>query len=300
MEQIQISVRPWPDEQGLPVAMNPLGDMPFVDGADLQQFQQGRWEEVIDRMRSRREAIANPLDRARTGIALVEGLNQKDFKLGLQHREEKHHLIDEAVQTALELGDDLLLASALHNRGMALHIDFIMATGDEDAELDSFTRAVDLRLALGNQAAASFSMAMLGIFHHVDRLDRGTAVPILERAFELAGDSGAPLGRSEATRHLGQIKQELGDPLGALPFLRESLRVREESGWATLVPSALHAVASALLDAGDIDGARSVLADARARAESFGSSFTLAFIGLTEAHAEFAELAPGVWKRRHP
>jgi hypothetical protein len=83
-------------------------------------------------------------------------------------------------------------AEALYLRGAVLHVDFIMGQGDPERELDCFTRA-EIFGQLGDKENAALATAFIGIFHHVDRLDRDTAESILRRAYETAPATGAAI-----------------------------------------------------------------------------------------------------------
>jgi tetratricopeptide (TPR) repeat protein len=261
-------------------------------------YRQARFEEGHA---SLRDAIAAELDAriaAWMRVELARGLSDEDWKRGLRNATEKHELL--AAVDAVADVDELLLAAALHERGMALHQEFIMSEGDLERELACFSRAAQIREAAGDLHGASMSLAMVGIYYHVDLLDREAAVPILRRAYALSRESGNDWAGSEATRHLGQIQQEQGDPAGALPLLEESLSLRERAGMEAFSASALHALGYARLEAGDMEGAARELSRARSVAERIGAPFTLAMIARTEADLEFARLAPGVWRRSHP
>jgi len=262
-------------------------------------YREARWQEAYALLREALAAEGDELRAAHLRVALVHGLNYEDFKRGLTHREEKHRLLDE-VEAAIDGRDDGLLGSALYERGMALHIEFVMAEGDLDRELDSFTRAATLLERAGDLEGAAMATAMMGVFHHVDRLDRETADPILLRAHAMAPRDRPSLARAEAARHLGQIRQELGDPVAGLRYLEESLQIREDAGWPLHLPSAHHVIGYAKLEAGDFDGARLHLDKAIELAEQLDAPLTVAMAKRNRADLDFALLAPGVWRRSHP
>jgi tetratricopeptide (TPR) repeat protein len=264
-----------------------------------EHYRDARWQDAYDVLE---RAIAQAPDEhgaARCRTALVDGYNHEDFKRGLQPGRDKHAVIDAIEEAASRMHDDHLLAGALFHRGMALHIEFIMAVGDPDREAECFARAAELYEATGDREGAAMATAMLGIFHHVDRLDREAAEPILRRAYDSA-PPGPSLARSEAARHLGQIRQELGDPESGLALLEESLELRRAAGWEVLLPSAMHAIGYARLEAGDLDGAEAILADAREVAERFDARLPLAFITRTQGDVAMARIVPNVWRRTHP
>ena len=264
-------------------------------------FEESRWAEGYELLRSRISDTADPAERLRLKLELVAGYSEEDWTRGLTNRDVKNALLNEIDAELAELPDPALRACALYERGMALHIGFIMDEGDQERELECFTEAAELYQAVGDAEGACLSTAMIGIFHHVDRLDRETAEPILKRAYEMAPPGVPSYGRSEATRHLGQIRQERGDPAGAIPLLQESLEDRVNLGSTLHMAPALHALGFAKFEAGDVDGAKADIARAREIAERAGSRFWLAMMARTEADIEFSSmLAPELWRRSHP
>jgi tetratricopeptide (TPR) repeat protein len=281
-----------------PITVGPVTTIEAISTA-TDFYREARWEDAYHVLVRGIADAEDDLGAARCRVLLVEGYNNEDFKRGLQRGRDKHALLDAAEEAARAHGDDRLLADVHFQRGMALHIDFIMAEGDEERELASFTEAARLYEAAGDAEGAAMATAMMGVYHHVDRLDRATAEPILRRAYESA-PPGASLARAEAARHLGQIQQELGDPAGGLALLEESLEIRRQAGWEVHFPSAMQAVGYARLEAGDLGGAREVLLQAREIAERLDARLPLAFITRNLGDVAMAELIPNIWRRTHP
>lgn len=263
-------------------------------------YRDGRWREGEVALRELIETASDERTRARARLALVDGWNLETWKRGLNPDHDKHGTLDEVERAAAQLDDDALEAGAAYQRGMALHQEFIMAEGNLDRELESFARAAERYEQIGDREGAAMATAMVGIFHHVDRLDRTTAEPILRRAYEMAPDDGTSYARSEAARHLGQIRQELGDPEAGLRYLEESLRIREQAGWPLHLPSAHHVIGYAKLEAGDFESARLHLDKAIELAEQLDAALTVAMAKRNRADLDFALLAPAVWRRSHP
>jgi tetratricopeptide (TPR) repeat protein len=232
-------------------------------------------------------------------LALVSSYNEEDWTRGLRNHAIKHGLLDEAES---EIGESQALrAKARFERGMALHIDAVMGVGQPDRELASFTEASEIYAGLGDQEGEALAIAFIGIFHHVDRLDRDTAEPILRRAYDLSADHEGSDARAEAARHLGQILQERGDVEGALPLLQEALVARAEGLKSKNLSSALHALGYAQLEAGDLDAAQESLRRARYYAERYGSRIILTMIAKAEAQLEFALFSSTIMRdRTHP
>jgi tetratricopeptide (TPR) repeat protein len=257
--------------------------------------EEARWEEASALLkRLLREAGED--EKTRLNIALAHVYNDQDWALGLRFSASKHAVLDQAETTA----SGSLAADLLFERGMALHLEFIMSEGDPDRELDCFSRAADLYQSNGEQEKAALATAFIGIFHHVVHLDRDTAEPILRLAYQMAPATGSA-ARAEAARHLGQIQQERGDPAGALPLLEEAFRQRAEAGHSRHLASALHALGFAAMEAGELVLAHEYLQRARENAERYNNRFFLAMLTRTEAELAFTRyLGPAVRGRTHP
>jgi tetratricopeptide (TPR) repeat protein len=276
-----------------------------VDGAVREAAvlaEASRWEEAIALLRRLLRSSADEASRTRLQLALVRVYNEEDWTRGLCNRAVKHAILDD-IDGKAGL-PEAFAAEALYLRGAVLHVDFIMdqGGGDPEREIACFTRATELFGRLGDTENAALATAFIGIFHHVDRLDRDTAEPILRRAYEMAPTTGGSYAKAEAARHLGQIQQERGEPAGALELLDESLQLQAE---ARLPPchlaAALHAIGFARLEAGDISGADNYLRRAREVAERYGARFFLGLIARTEADLALMRLTgPAVHRRTHP
>jgi tetratricopeptide (TPR) repeat protein len=264
------------------------------DSIDL--CEQARWEEASALLQRRLREESEENAKAALNIALARVYNDMDWALGLGHVKEKHAALDRAENAAAGTA----AAHLLLQRGIALHLEFIMAEGDPERELDCFRRAADLYQCNGEQEDAALATAYIGIFYHVVRLDRDAAEPILHQAYEMAPPVGST-ARAEAARHLGQIRQERGDPVGALPLLEESLRQRAEAGHSRHLASALHALGFACLEAGDLKGAEDYLRRARENGERYSNRFFLAMVARTEADLTFTRyLGHATRGRSHP
>lgn len=274
---------------------------PEIVAAAREHYRHARWDQAYALLEPALAAAGDPLEAACLKVGLVEVWNWEDLKRGLQSGRDKLALLDEAQADLDEADDRALLARAAFERGMALHAAYLLADAPTDGELACFVSAAELHEAEGDLESAAMALALAGVYHHVVELDRATAQPLLVRAHGLPPQDGAPsLARAEAARHLGQILQELGDHDGSIRFLTESVEIRERAGYPINLPSAYHALAYALLEAGDLAGAAARIAQAREWGERTGSRFPLAMIKRTEADLELAELAPALWRRSHP
>ncbi len=246
---------------------------------------QARWEEAHAVLEGVRQDEQDEWKSAELKIALAKVLSGEDWTRGLRNSARRHALLDEVEEVAGATSSPLL-AAAMFQRGLALHLDFIMAEGDPDRELECFSRSAQMYDELGDQENAALATSFVGIFYHVDLLDRDTAEPILRKALEMSAPRGS-YARSEATRHLGQILQERGDPMAAVPLFEESLRQRAEARQTRYLAAALHALGFAWLEIGDLAKAEDYLRRARENGERHGNRFFLSMIARTEAELAF-------------
>jgi tetratricopeptide (TPR) repeat protein len=124
-------------------------------------------------------------------------------------------------------------------------------------ELPLFERAAGLYRGLGDTRGEAGALFWIGCFHQVIGRDDATAVPVLERALELASQAGDKAVMAEALRHLGIAAHARRDLETARQRLEESTRLRRELG---LLP----AVAANLVGLAYIAAAQGRAADALA------------------------------------
>jgi tetratricopeptide (TPR) repeat protein len=272
-------------------------DTAVREAAELAE--QARWEEAIALLKRLLRNANDSEVRSRLQLALVRVYNEEDWTRGLRNHDVKHALLDD-VDRQSNLPKSMV-AEASYLRGAVLHVDFIMGEGDPERELACLTRAAELFSQLGDRENAALATSFIGIFHHVDRLDREAAEPILRRAYEMAPSTGGSYAKAEAARHLGQIQQERGDSRGALGLLEEALELVAEARLTRHLSSALHAVGFAHLEAGDLDVAEDYLQRAREMGERLGGRFFLGLIARTEADLAFMrQTSSSVHRRTHP
>ena len=182
---------------------------------------------------------------------------------------------------ALETADselDRVEADLALARGRVIHTRFLEQLDEDSAhqatatrELALFERAVELYRGLPDVRGEGEALFWVGCFHQVVRQDDQTAVPILERARELADAAGDMRTMSEALRHLGIAEHRAGHLDGARERLEESTRLRREIGLTAGVAANL--VGQAYIAAADDrrDDALALLAEAAAIAEAAGA-----------------------------
>jgi tetratricopeptide (TPR) repeat protein len=266
----------------------------------VELCEHARWEEAEALLRRVAGRQSNDLDRVELELAVVAAQNDRDWTRGVREPQRKQAELDR-IEDLVGDRSPRLLAKTMFERGMALHLEFIFAVGDPDRELASFTTAAEIYASVGDREGSALATAFIGIFHHVDRLDRQAALPILQRAYDLTEAHSGSAARSEAARHLGQIRQELGDPAGGIALLEEALELRAEAGDFRHLSSALHALGSAHLEAGDLDVAADYLFRARNLGELHGSQLFLTMIARTEADLAFRRVTgANVRGRTHP
>jgi tetratricopeptide (TPR) repeat protein len=260
----------------------------------------GRWEEAYAMLAGAIRHETNPVDLIRLKLQLVHAYSEEDLTRGMRDIKRKFVILDEIEPQAKDLSE-VLYARALYERGEALHIDFYMGDGgDADREVSCRVEAAEIFERNGESELAALATVMLGITYHVVLLDRDTAEPILRRGYEMAAPEVSE-ARDQSSRHLGQILQERGDPVAAIPLLEESLRVRAEANRPRRLPVALHALAFAQLEAGDLDAADANLRRARQIGERYGNTLVLAMSARTEAEVAWQRaIRPALRTRTHP
>src|SRR5262245_56575411 len=141
--------------------MTPVGtSVDDAVAAARDHYKVARWQDGYRTLEDFLEHEPDERDAARAKLAIVEGRNYEDFKRGMQGGPDKHALLDD-VEAAADANDDAwLLGHALFERGMALHIEFVMAEPDSERELDCFTRAAELCERAGDLEAAAMATAL--------------------------------------------------------------------------------------------------------------------------------------------
>lgn len=150
---------------------------------------------------------------------------------------------------------DLALA-----RGRVAHARFLDQRVEEPGELALFERAATLYRDLGDSHGEAEALFWVGTFHQVVRDDHGTALPLFERARELAAGDGLTL--SYVLRHLGFVEQANGRVAAARDLFLESTRLRREVGFDAGVAANLVGLAHLSAELGEPDVARGYLDEA--------------------------------------
>lgn len=178
---------------------------------------------------------------------------------------------DADVLSAAERELDAVEADLALARGRVLHARFVDSQNEDPHELGLFERATQLYRRLGNRRGEAESSFWIGCFHQVVRGDNDTAVPALERAYELARQTGDTLTQSYALRHLGIAEHAAGHLETARERLEESVRLRKEIGFLPGVAANLVGLAYVAIAQDRRGEAQALLEEARAIAEACGA-----------------------------
>ncbi|MFE2872176.1 tetratricopeptide repeat protein [Embleya sp. NPDC059259] len=182
----------------------------------------------------------------------------------------EHPALDQADGELDAVEAELALA-----RGRIRHGRFLARrAGDETedpAELAAFERALELFRGLGDVRGEGESLFWIDIVHQVVRRDHDTAVPLLERARELAARVGDQETRAEALRHLGIADHAAGRLVSAREHLTASSEIRREIGLLDGVASNMVGLGYIAAAEGRHDDAAAILAEAHTPARAHGA-----------------------------
>ncbi|MFE0458402.1 tetratricopeptide repeat protein [Kitasatospora sp. NPDC058965] len=173
-------------------------------------------------------------------------------------------------------------------RGKVVHARFLADRVADPEELRLFERAVALYRALGDERGEGEALFWAGCYHQVVQGEGGAALPLLERARELAHRTGDRLTLSYAVRHLGFAAYDAGDADTAAALQRESIRLREEIGFTAGAAAGKAALAYLEARAGRPAQAEQLLAEAATEAAAVDAKGVLGWVEQTRA-----ELAGG-------
>jgi len=260
----------------------PLDPRPLVEAALAQAFawdRVGRWDEAAALLRAARPATAgNPQLEAEVLLALLRMWNGQDFIQMPERADEKTAALDRLDAIAEELSDPLLRAAAMHERALDLHVRYFHGDGDVEREESLLREALALREEHGDANGAAWSLFYVGTVQQVMHGDADAAARSFEEAYARTEQLDDPVLTSYVVRHLGQLRQTGGDYDGALPWLEESLELRQRAGWYAGTLAAHHALGSLRRARGETELAREQLERAREVGERIGSRFMLRFV----------------------
>ncbi|MBF9130495.1 tetratricopeptide repeat protein [Plantactinospora sp. S1510] len=142
---------------------------------------------------------------------------------------------------------------------------------ENPAELASFERAADLYRGLGDVRGEGEALFWVGTYHQMSLRDDDTAVPVLQRSYELAAQVGDKLTMSYALRHLGYADHTAGRLAAARERLEESTRLRREIGLLPGVAANLVGLAYVAAAQGRRDDGLALIEEAGSIAEASGA-----------------------------
>jgi hypothetical protein len=186
---------------------------------------------------------------------------------------------EDAVDRAQTVLDSLEADLAL-SRGRLLHAQYLKTAGPEDPrELMSFERAVELYRELGDERGEAEALFWIGTYHQVLHHDGERSMPSLQRAEELATQSGDKLLLSYVARHIGFAEQHVNSDLDAARRRQEqSIALRREVGHLPGVAAGLLALADIAGEQGNAGEKARLLDEAEAVATESGAKGTLRWI----------------------
>ncbi len=186
--------------------------------------------------------------------------------------------LDEAGRLLDAVEADLSLA-----RGKLIHASFLeqrrssgAAAVADPGELQFFERAAELYESLDDVPGQGRAAFWIGCFYQVVLDDDAKAVSALERAAELATETGDNLTLSYALRHLAFADHKAGRLDSAKDKFSESTRLRREAGFWPGVAANLIGLAYVSAEQGRKDEAIGFATQARAVARECGAGGMIA------------------------
>ncbi|WP_188316584.1 AfsR/SARP family transcriptional regulator [Solihabitans fulvus] len=185
-----------------------------------------------------------------------------------------------ALDTAQHTGDRLGQASALTNLG-----DVHCLRGNNDAAMDSLTRAYALYTDLGNPLGQASALTNLGDVQRL-RGDSGGAMDSLTRAYALYTDLGSQFGQANTVLQLGDVQRVRGDFGGAMDSLTRAYALYTDLGNPLGQANTVLLLGVAHRERGDFGAAMDSLTRADALYTDLGNQFgqvnTLANLGVVQ------------------
>ncbi|WP_331772467.1 tetratricopeptide repeat protein (plasmid) [Embleya sp. NBC_00888] len=170
---------------------------------------------------------------------------------------------------------DAVEAELALSRGRVRHARFLarrdLDATEDPAELPAFERALALFRALGQVRGEGESLFWIGVVHQVVRRDHATAVPLLERARDLAIQVEDRETLAEALRHLGIADHAAGRLEAAREHLTRSSELRRAAGQPAGVAANMVGLGYIAAADGRRDHALQILAEADALARAHGA-----------------------------
>jgi class 3 adenylate cyclase/tetratricopeptide (TPR) repeat protein len=186
----------------------------------------------------------------------------------------------EAAERFEQVGDAANAANAAYNSA-----DLLNRQGRGDEALTVLAPVVRVARAVGDEELYALALREQGRAHA--RLSRyELAEQVLTEAGELFASLREPHEVCETDIAMAEACAMAGRTDEALELVRTALRTAERLGAATLLPSALRVRATALVEQGDLDGARAAVHEGLAASEAPDLAHERGFLLAVEARCE--------------
>ena len=169
-------------------------------------------------------------DQARILAAQGKLLSHKAFLMS-SSCEEAINMLSRAAELAENLGEEMILGSALSYRGFAIYTNtFHNNIGRYEDAVPDVDRALEIRERIGDLRGVAESLIYRGILHErLEENELGKAA--YERSAQISDEHGYELEASYAYRHLAYVRQREGNLEGAVEYFEKSLAQRLNVGF---------------------------------------------------------------------
>lgn len=238
--------------------------------------QQWRWYDALTLVRGlhpvaaakNNEATANNL-LLKARILMSQALFDDQDTLA-----ESEDALNRALIHAQSTDNSSLTGTIWDAKGFVLHAACLTGSQDKEPE-DEFTfleSGLRLRKEAKDTCGIAESLFHIGLLHRDIRHEHLQALPYFEEAYDLAQQTNDRTLTSYIVRHIAFAHHDAGNGELAYAAMTESLRLREEIGFAPDIALALHMMAYAEADYGDKSKSIAYLERAKCLFASVGST----------------------------
>lgn len=214
----------------------------------------------------------NPEDFVKVAVMLGKTYNTKAF-ITNKDIGKAVSVLDKAVSAADTLGNEKLLADALHTKGTALYTRiFLTGEGDYNEPLNMVGRALSIRSSIGDKEGEAESLIYYGILN--ERMgNKDNAFELYHRALAITEENEMPKLKAQAMRHIGFMLRAKGSKFNrsALDYFRRSLALREKEGVTVYLPFSYISVGELLFAENQPDSALTYYMKAEKLAEEMNA-----------------------------
>jgi len=258
-----------------------------------------RREALLLELRGAGEAALARLEKARAGWEALGDRGQMVRVLGeIGYVNVRHYWItdtrgqlESTVALARELGDDMFIATALHNLGNALtwNSDTTRGRALLEESLDHYRAAGETRWLAGTLNDIGMSYAFAD--------DPENARAYFRQSLSLSESLGDQPGIAMAASNLGAIALDFGDPAESELFSRRGQATAQDIGEQLMLSISVGNLGHAALARGDRDTAMRLYRDTIALTRESGYTFMLieGVLGLAALAVESAAVAAARW-----